>query len=115
MKRIRSIVCLFIVFFMILGVSYYLNKEYTLYKREISNMQIVHRYSADGYVNDSYYRQERFHITFPESEFHGEQTIDAILWNIRKLCGSMPDKLEILFFDSLEDYKSDNSYYSYKK
>lgn len=85
---------------------------YGLYMQEMDNMQIMLRISSRGDVAGSNYVGEYLLIILPESEFHGERTVNAVklyLWIANR---SGMDRLEMSFYDSQEDYQRKESYCS---
>ena len=96
----------------VLIVSFPCCYGYGLYTQEMDNMQIVLRISSRGDIAGSDYLKEYLLIILPESQFHGERTISAVglyLWFFNR---REPDSLEMTFYDSQEDYKNHESYYS---
>lgn len=86
--------------------------RYKLYAQEMDNMQIMLRVSSRGDIAGSDYIKEYLLIVLPESKFHGERTMDAVglyLWTFNR---REPDSMEVVFYDSQEDYENQESYYS---
>lgn len=96
----------------VLFVSILFCYGYGLYMQEMDNMQIVLRISGRGDIAGSDYIREYLLIILPESEFHGERTVNAVklyLW-IANRGGT--DRLEMVFYDSQEHYENQKSYYA---
>lgn len=85
---------------------------YGLCMQEMDNMQIMLRISSRGDVAGSNYVGEYLLIVLPESEFHGERTVNAVILYLWIANRSGMDRLEMSFYDSQEDYENQESYYS---